>query len=261
MNGRVQGLSLDVFPEGRGPFAAAALVHGAGATGREEFQTFAAYLESLGVAVLATDERGVGQSGGTYPGEQATAAAIGALAADAQAQVRFLGTLPQVAASKVGLLGDSQAGWVIALAAARDRAVHWALPLAGPTTTVGETDTFTQLAGAEQRPRSGTRAAMLAEVSAHGPSGFDPVPSLRRLRIPALWIYGDDDRNVPTELCVERLQSIKAGHDFSWVVLPMTHALIDLPNGLYSSLRQSRGFNAGLFPAIGGWLRSRAIAG
>jgi pimeloyl-ACP methyl ester carboxylesterase len=249
------------IPDGPGPFAAAALVHGSGAAGREEFQTFAAYLESSGVAVLATDKRGVGQSGGSFPGPRATETAIGALAADARSQVRFLDSLPQIAATRVGLVGDSQAGWVIARAAAQERAVRWAVTLAGPTTTVGETDSFTQLAGAEQRPPSGTRAQMLAEVRAQGRSGFDPLPSLRGLAIPMLWVYGDDDRNVPTELCVERLQAIKAGHDFTWVVLPMTHALIDLPNGLYSSLRQSRGFNAGLFPAIGDWLRSRAVAG
>ncbi len=259
---RIGGLAGTLtIPDGPGPFAAAALVHGSGAVGREEFQTFAAYLESIGVAVLATDKRGVGQSGGTFPGSQATESAIGGLAADAQRQVRFLDTLPQIAKTRVGLVGDSQAGWVIALAAARERAVRWAVPLVGPTTTVGETDYFTQLAGAEQRPPSGTRAEMLAEVSAQGQSGFDPLPSLRRLAVPVLWVYGDDDRNVPTELCVERLKAIKPGHDFTWAMLPMTHALIDLPNGLYSSLRQSRGFNAGLFPAIGDWLRARAIAG
>jgi dienelactone hydrolase len=247
-------------PAGPGPFAAAVLVHGSGPTGREELQTFAAYLGSVGIAVLAADKRGIGQSGGSYPGSQATQKAIGTLAADAQAQVRFLGRLAQVDRSKVGLLGASQAGWVIALAAARDRAVRWAVPLVGPTTTVGETDLFTQLAGAEQSPPSGTRAQMLAEVRAQGPSGFDPVPSLRKLAIPVLWVYGDDDRNVPTELCLERLRSIAAGHDFSSVVLPMTHALIDLPNGLYTSLRQSRGFNAGLFPALGEWLRSKRVA-
>ena len=74
-------------------------------------------------------------------------------------------------------------------------------------------------------------------------------------------MYGSDDRNVPTELCVERLESLRVGHDFSWVVLHMTHALIDLPSGLYSSLPQSRGFTADLFPAIGEWLRNRHVAG
>ena len=248
------------LPDGTGPFPTAVMVHGSDAAGREEFQTFAAYLTSVGVAVLAADKRGVGQSGGTFPGQRATDSALGVLAADAQAQVRFLGGLPEIDRTRVGLLGDSQAGWVIALAAAREPAVRWAVALVGPATTVGETDLFTQLAGAEQTPPSGPRAQMLAEVRALGPGGFDPVPSLRTLSIPILWVYGDDDRNVPTELCVERLRSIEPGHDFSWVVLPMTHALIDLPTGLFSSLGQSRGFTATLFPAVGDWLHRHSLA-
>jgi len=249
------------LPEGSAPFPAAVMVHGSDPAAREEFQTFSAYLESIGVAVLAADKRGVGQSGGTFPGSRADDATVAALAADAQAQVRFLASLPQIDAARVGLLGDSQAGWVIALAAARERAVRWAVPLVGPTTTTAETDLFTQLAGAERNPPSATRAQMLAEVRASGPAGFDPLPSLRSLSIPVLWVYGDDDRNVPTELCVERLESLAAGHDFTWVVLRMTHALIDLPNGLYSSLPQSRGFTATLFPTVGDWLRRHDIAG
>ena len=247
------------LPDGPGPFAAAAMVHGSEPSGREEFQTFSAYLESIGVAVLAGDKRGVGESGDIFPGTAATDTSMRALAGDADAQARFLAHLPQIDRNRIGLLGDSQAGWVIAVAAAREGAVRWALPLAGPATTAGETDYFTRLAGAEQRPPSGTRARMLAEVRALGPTGFDPLPFLRRLSIPVFWVYGDDDRNVPTELCVERLASIRAGHDFSWVVLSMTHALIDLPNGLYSSLARSRGFNAGLFPAVGGWLRRQRV--
>jgi uncharacterized protein len=247
------------LPDGPGPFAAAAMVHGSEPQGREEFQAFSAYLESIGVAVLAGDKRGVGESGGVFPGTAATDTSVRTLAADAESQVRFLSRLPQIDRNRVGLLGDSQAGWVIAVAAAQETAVRWAVPLVGPTTTVGETDLFASLAGAEQRAPTGTRAQMLAQVRALGPTGFDPLPFLRRLSIPVFWVYGDDDRNVPTELCVERLASLRAGHDFSSVVLPMTHALIDLPNGLYSSLARSRGFNAGLFPAVGGWLRSRGI--
>ena len=39
-----------------------------------------------------------------------------------------------------------------------------------------------------------------------------------------------------------------------------THALLELPTGLYSSLAQSRGFDPGFYPAVGAWLRSRSIA-
>ena len=247
------------LPPGDGPFPAAVMVHGSGATTREEFQVFASYCALLGIAVLADDKRGVGQSTGTYPGERATPATVDRLARDAQAEVRYVASLSQIDRTRIGLFGDSQAGWIIALAAAREHAVRWAVPLVGPTVTADETDTWGALAGKSQSPPSGTRAAMLAQVRSLGPNGFDPRPYLAKLDIPVLWVYGDDDRNVPTELCVDALQTLKQGHDFTWAVLPMTHALLVLPTGLYASLARSPGFAPGLYPTIGAWLRDRDV--
>jgi dienelactone hydrolase len=247
------------LPAGPGPFAAAAMVHGSGPQTREEFQAFAAYCELLGIAVLADDKRGVGQSGGTYPGERADPSTVDVLARDAQAEVRFLRSLPGVDPARVGLFGDSQAGWIIARAAAREPAVRWAVALAGPTISEGETDGFASLAGKSITPPSAPRAQILAQVRRYGPSGFDARPYLRMLTIPMFWVFGDDDRNVPTELCVEALEALRAGHDFSWTILHMTHALLELPTGLYSSLPQSSGFEPGLYPAIGAWLRAHGI--
>ena len=81
-----------------------------------------------------------------------------------------------------------------------------------------------------------------------------------RLTIPVIWTFGADDRNVPTALCIEALQALRTGHDFSWVVLPTTHTPLVLPNGLLASLPGSPGFQRDFFPAIGRWLRSRSIA-
>jgi pimeloyl-ACP methyl ester carboxylesterase len=242
------------LPAGSGPFPAVAMVHGSGARTRDEFDVFTAYLALHGIAVLADDKRGVGQSGGRYPGDAADQPAIDALARDAQAEVRFLATLPFVDRRHIGLFGDSQAGWIAPLAAAREPTVHWLLLNSGPTTTVGETDYWGQLAGESETQPSGTRAAMLAEVRQAGPSGFDPVPSLRKLDLPGLWLYGSDDRNVPTELCLERLAPLQRDHDYSTVVLPTTHTPLVLPTGLLTSLSQSPGFDPRFFPAIGAWL-------
>ena len=247
------------LPRGAGPFPAVAMVHGSGPRTRDEFDIFSAYLELNGVAVLADDKRGVGESGGSFPGEAASMSAINVLVHDAQAEVRFLDRLPRIDPARVGLLGDSQAGWIIPLAAQRDPAVRWALLNSGPTTTVGETDYWGQLAGESESPPSGTRQEMLAEVRAAGPSGFDPVPSLQVLSIPVLWMYGSDDRNVPTELCLERLEPLVPAHDFSWIVLPTAHTPLILPTGLLSSLPQSPGFDPRFFPGVDAWLRARGI--
>jgi uncharacterized protein len=247
------------LPAGGGKPAAAVMVHGSDPAGRDEFQTFSAYLVSKGVGVLGSDKRGIAESGGTFPGSLASAATIDLLARDVQSQVAFLRHRPRVDPVRVGVIGASQAGWVIARAASRDPQIRWAVPLVGPAVTQGETDLFTSLAGAETSQPAGPRPQLIAQVRAAGRSGFDPLPYLERLSIPVLWVYGDDDRNVPTEISVERLQSIAAGHDFTWTVLHMTHALIDLPNGLYSSLAGSRGFTADLFPTVGAWLAAHGI--
>ena len=249
------------LPESAGPFPAVAMVHGSGARTRDEFDVFAAYLELNGIAVLADDKRGVGESGGRYPGELATDSTLNVLTRDAETEVRFLARLPEIDPKRVGLFGDSQAGWIIPLAAASEPAVRWAILNSGSTTTVGETDYWGRLAGQSESQPSGTRAAMLAQVQAAGPSGFDPLPSLRKLSIPVLWMYGSDDRNVPTELCLERLEAVASGHDFSSVVLPTAHTPLVLPTGLLSSLPQSPGFDPRFFPALGDWLRRKAIAG
>ena len=174
------------------------------------------------------------------------------------------GALPAIARpvdpNRVGVLGDSQAGWVIARAAAREPAFRWAVPLAGPTVSVDETDNWGTLAGKGQTPPAGSFADLLQTVRASGPGGFDPRPSLARLKIPVHWVFADDDRNVPTGLCIERLQKLTPGHDFTWSVIHATHTLFELPApGLNSEIPRSRGFGAGLFTGIGDWLRARSI--
>jgi len=103
------------LPIGPGPFPAVAFVHGSGATRRAYLPELSATLVHDGVAVLNYDERGIGQSGGAYPGESPTNATIDVLARDAEAAARFLGAQPEVHPARVGLAGHSQAGWIMPL--------------------------------------------------------------------------------------------------------------------------------------------------
>jgi pimeloyl-ACP methyl ester carboxylesterase len=235
------------------------MTHGSGPQARDEFQVFAAFAVSQGIAVIADDKRGIGQSQGEYPGERAVLRALDILARDAQAEARYLAALPGIDRSRVGILGDSQAGWIIALAASRERAIRWAVPLVGPTVSVDESDLWGSLAGQGQAPKSGSDQKMLEQVRAAGRGGYDPAPALRKLAIPVHWIFGADDRNVPTALCVERLQELQAGHDFSWTVVHATHTLLELPSGLNKDIPRSRGFAATMFPSLSDWLREKKI--
>jgi pimeloyl-ACP methyl ester carboxylesterase len=247
------------LPPGRGPFPAVVMTHGSGPQGRDEFQVFAAYCELLGIAVIADDKRGVGQSQGRYPGDAATPTTIDVLARDAQAEARYLATLPEIDTTKIGVLGDSQAGWIIALAAAREKLFRWAVPLVGPTITVGESDAWGNLAGKGQYPPTASKKEMIAKARA-ARGGFDPVPSLRKLGIPVHWVFARDDRNVPTDLCIESLEELEAGHDFTWDVVDATHTLFELPSGLNKDIPRSRGFASGLFPSVGAFLRRIGVA-
>ena len=56
----------------------------------------------------------------------------------------------------------------------------------GPTATVGrDRSTGARSPASRETPPSGTHAEMLAQVRRHGPSGFDPRPSLAQARDPA----------------------------------------------------------------------------
>jgi uncharacterized protein len=243
------------LPPGPGPSAAVALVHGSGPTDRTDVAVLGRFLASRGLAVLAYDKRGIGQSGGAYPGEQATAASVDAYAADASAALAFLAAQPEVDPARTGLAGVSQAGWIVPLAAARDPAIRFLLLLSGPTVTVGESDVWAGLTDQGASPFD--RAAAEAQLRRLGPSGFDPLPSIRRVQIPGLWIYGGLDAHVPSFLCVERLQPLtrEPGRDLQLVLLPRgNHGLIDSDTGLQADAARSPRFASGLYPAIDAWL-------
>jgi dienelactone hydrolase len=253
-------LSIPATP---GKHPAVALVHGSGPALRDEDQFYTGLMLEHGIAVLSADKRGIGESGGTYPGERATSEAVDAYAHDAQALVRFLSHQPEVDRARLGLLGGSQAGWIIPLAAARSPLVRFAIIQSGPTVAVGESDEFEGLTGEGASPLGQPLRKIEAEVARDGPSGFDPKPWIAKLRIPVLWLYGGLDRNQPTALDVKVLEQLDATghHDFSWHVYPHgNHGIFDVKTGLSSELETSPGMPARFFRDLTAWLESHRLA-
>ena len=121
-------------PAGEGPFPAVALLSDLGPQGREGevagyrmFGQLADYLSRHGIAVLRFDDRGVGQSNGTYAN-----ATTADLVTDAQAALAFLRKRPLIAPQRVGLLGHGEGGNVALLAAnATRQAPNFVVSLAG----------------------------------------------------------------------------------------------------------------------------------
>ena len=251
------------IPPGRGRHPAVAFVSGSGPTVRAYLPDLTALLVDRGVAVLVYDKRGNGQSGGSYPGESPTASTIDVLARDAAAAARFIAAQPEVDPARVGLAGHSQAGWIMPLAATRERAIRFLVSFSGPSVTADEVDLFQSLTG-EGEQHAATIAEAERQVLARGPSGVDPMPWIRTLTIPSLWVYGALDQHVPAGLSSRLLEPLVAdgARDVTVQVYPRAnHALVETQTGLTSEMLRSDTFAPGLFAAVGDWLRAHRLGG
>lgn len=252
------------IPPGQGRRPGIVFAHGSGTAPRSWNLIQATYFNHLGIVTLSCDKRGIAQSGGRYPGEFPSEAVVSQYAADVESQARFLAAQPEIDPAKVGTSGYSQAGWIMPRAAARERAVRFVVALVSPTLTQGETDLWADLNNHGDSPPTRTDEAMEADVRRAGPSGVDPMPAIRAMRIPAVWLFGAKDRTVPSRLCIERLDPVtrEAGRDFTYLNLPGgTHGLIKTENGLLAEAARSNQFVAGLYPTIRGWLQARGLTG
>jgi uncharacterized protein len=121
-------------PATGGTHAAIILVHGSGAENREYLLPFARFLVRRGIAVLGYDKRGVGESTGDW-----NTASFDDLAADVVAAFEYLKTRRDVDATHIGLLGVSQAGWVMPLAAIRAKDIAFLISISGAGVPASET--------------------------------------------------------------------------------------------------------------------------
>ena len=217
--------TLDL-PAGTGPFPAVVLGHGSGLVTRHDVSWLSSRFTRLGFAVLRFDKRGVGESTGTYVnvGVSTSERTFPILADDIVAGVRFLRTRSDIDPKKIGLAGNSQAGWILPYAARTLGDASFVVILAGPVCSVGLEMYYSDLAEFSQRP--------LDEVYAQlphftGAPGYDPVPVLREVKTPTLWLLGTDDRSIPVRDTVANLTALKAeGRPFDWHLYPgLGHSL------------------------------------
>ena len=123
-----------IAPRGDGPHPAIVLVHGSGAQDRHAILPFARFLVSQGVALLGFDKRGVGESDGDW-----SAASFEDLARDVVAAADYLKGRADIDSARIGLLGVSQAGWIMPIAAARSRTIAFVISVSGAGVAPSET--------------------------------------------------------------------------------------------------------------------------
>jgi fermentation-respiration switch protein FrsA (DUF1100 family) len=171
--GRVKVAGTLTLPRGKGPFPAAVLVTGSRSPsisglepqdrdetmfGHKPFRVLADHLARRGIAVLRTDDRGVGGSTGLV--ETATPADF---TEDVLAGVAFLKTRRQIDPARIGLIGRHSKGGIIApLAAARSRDVAFLVLLGGSGLTGEEnlhllSDFLRRARGASKKARARQR--------------------------------------------------------------------------------------------------------
>uniref|UniRef100_UPI004048A465 alpha/beta hydrolase family protein n=1 Tax=Algoriphagus sp. TaxID=1872435 RepID=UPI004048A465 len=191
------------------------LVHG---SGQEKRMTgFAERMAAYGITVLTYDKRGVGASGGTYAGPEVgtnnvDSINLSLLAKDASAA---LNKLQEVAMDlPVGLVGSSQAGWIIPIAATLNPSVNFMVVFSGPTISSLEQLRFQFHTNGDQNYWENHSEAEAREHIKNDPDRFqftatDPKHSLIKLAIPGLWLYGAKDIQVPAQWCIEQLNWLK----------------------------------------------------
>lgn len=204
-------------PPGSGRFPAVVIGHGSGRTTTADGAAYVPFLHARGFAVLRYDKRGVGQSTGTYRGLSAanSEAQVAELGGDLAAAVAFLATRPGIDSRRLGLMGTSQAGWVMVAAAEHSPLVRFAIAVTGSTEPVGVNIFYEELRGLP----IGEAYAQFAGFA--GRPGYDPAVALKSLAVPTLWLLGGQDRLVPTRDCVRILDRLRAaGAPASYVVYP-----------------------------------------
>ena len=89
---------------------------------------------------------------------------------------------------------------------------------------------------------------------------YDPMPVLRQLTIPSLWLIGGDDLQAPPEPTLSRLTRLRnAGKPITTIVFPHTEHGIRLftqgPHG-----RVTRAYAPDYFPTVIQWLRAQTLS-
>jgi len=239
----------------RGGVPGVAVVHGSGTMPRAMNRYLVGPLNAMGVAVLVYDKRGVGESGGTYNGVGTADSidALGQLARDASSAAKTLAAHPGVDPKRIGLIGASQAGWIMPLAASRNPGIAFLVVISGPAVSVGYEILHGRLTN-ELNPNAATVTPQEAERQLKaftGPHGYDPAPTLAALETPTLWLMGDLDINLPLK---ETIEALKALPQNSNGVL----TLIEYPDGNHQLARPD-GSRVPYWDDVRKWLTRRGL--
>ena len=231
------------LPESNIPLPAFMELHGSEQGTRDNFgnKVMAHYMISRGFAVLAYDKRGVGDSEGIYQ-EVPSPSNLQKIAEDAIAGAEYLASRPEIDAKRIGLIGGSQAGWVIPLAASQSDAISHFVILSGPVESTSQEDMFSSYTNDGDTATNYDDAKITQQLRDLKPGGFDPIPVIAELSQPGIWLWGSVDKSVPVTFSAENLQALidSGKNKFSYEIFPNgDHNLNESPHGLFNEIPYS----------------------
>lgn len=209
--------------------AVVVLVHGSGQEKR--MLKLATSLAENGIAVLTYDKRGVGESGGVYVGPEVgtnniDSANLNLLALDASEAVNALSAKLRIKNRSVGLLGFSQAGWIIPIATATNPKVKFVVLFSGPLVNTLEQLRFQFYTAGDSKfwdkhTELEASAHTLNDPDKYQFKATDPREALATTSVKGLWIFGGKDIQIPVAMSVKRLEELNAkGKYFDYKLYP-----------------------------------------
>tara|TARA_B100000497_G_C7685075_1_gene415051 strand:+ start:1648 stop:2661 length:1014 start_codon:yes stop_codon:yes gene_type:complete len=134
-NDKIQLQGQLYIPNGTGPFPTVIFTHGSGDSGidNKRYKLEAEYFAKHGILSFVYDKRGYGKSSGDWHH-----ADYQDLANDAVAAVNLLKDHKHVDASRIGLRGISQSGWVLPIVAQLSKEVDFIILISPPGVTTYE---------------------------------------------------------------------------------------------------------------------------
>lgn len=164
-NGGIHLAGTLISPNTVGKHPAIILVHASGAEDREYLLPLARFLIRHGIAILGYDKRGVGDSTGDW-----NTASFDELAGDTVAAFEYLKTRSDIDRAQIGLLGWSQAGWIMPLAAVRAKDMAFLISVSGAAVPGAETtidQTHNELTARGMKPQTIEQIVEIMKLQYH----------------------------------------------------------------------------------------------
>lgn len=225
--GRLSGLVIEPAVGGSNR-PALVLVAGAGPARAADLVVAGRALAAQGLIVLVHDKRTIGYS----PVHRDYAA----LAEDTRAALATVRARPGVAVDQVGLLGISEGGWVVPIAAAPSPGSSgpaFVVLVSAPVVSPGEQVQWLLDSGlAAQRAPLSARQTLAAALATDLPGGLlgytrhVPEPALKAVQVPVLAVYGTQDAAIPVVDSAERLLAATGPATAVWMLAGADHGLV-----------------------------------